>query len=36
VDVSLPKTEGEYHAVLEELKTKTEDFHFLGAYRGAL
>jgi 3-deoxy-7-phosphoheptulonate synthase len=36
VDVSLPKTEGEFHAALEELKTKTEDFHFLGAYRGAL
>ncbi|MDR2743402.1 MAG: 3-deoxy-7-phosphoheptulonate synthase [Treponema sp.] len=38
VDVSLPKTEGEgeFDAALEELKTKTEDFHFLGAYRGAL
>jgi 3-deoxy-7-phosphoheptulonate synthase len=36
VDVSLPKTEGEFNAALEELKTKTEDFHFLGAYRGAL
>jgi 3-deoxy-7-phosphoheptulonate synthase len=36
VDVSLPETEGEFDAVLEELKTKTEDFHFLGVYRGAL
>ncbi|MDR0387466.1 MAG: 3-deoxy-7-phosphoheptulonate synthase [Treponema sp.] len=36
VDVSLPKTGGEFNAALEELKTKTEDFHFLGAYRGAL
>jgi 3-deoxy-7-phosphoheptulonate synthase len=36
VDVSLPKSEGEFDAALEELKTKTEDFHFLGAYRGAL
>ncbi|MDR2070488.1 MAG: 3-deoxy-7-phosphoheptulonate synthase [Treponema sp.] len=36
VDVSLPKADGEFDFVLEELKTKTEDFHFLGAYRGAL
>jgi 3-deoxy-7-phosphoheptulonate synthase len=36
VDVSLPKTEGDFEAVLEELRSKTEDFHFLGAYRGAL
>ncbi|MDR0760154.1 MAG: 3-deoxy-7-phosphoheptulonate synthase [Treponema sp.] len=35
VDVGLPNAESEFDAVLEELKTKTEDFHFLGAYRGA-
>jgi 3-deoxy-7-phosphoheptulonate synthase len=36
VDVSIPKTESDFEAVLDELRSKTEDFHFLGAYRGAL
>jgi 3-deoxy-7-phosphoheptulonate synthase len=36
VDVGLPQTEGGFQAVLEELRDSTEDFHFLGAYRGAL
>ncbi|MDR3171610.1 MAG: 3-deoxy-7-phosphoheptulonate synthase [Treponema sp.] len=36
VDVSLPQTEGIFEAVMEALKTKTEDFRFLGAYRASL
>ncbi|MDR2102198.1 MAG: 3-deoxy-7-phosphoheptulonate synthase [Treponema sp.] len=36
VDVSIPQTEGVFEAVMEELKTKTEDFRFLGAYRASL
>jgi 3-deoxy-7-phosphoheptulonate synthase len=36
VDVSIPQTEGIFEAVMEELKTKTEDFRFLGAYRASL
>ncbi|MDR1930557.1 MAG: 3-deoxy-7-phosphoheptulonate synthase [Treponema sp.] len=35
-DVSLPETEGDFALIMEELKTKTEDFRFLGAYRGSL
>jgi 3-deoxy-7-phosphoheptulonate synthase len=36
VDVSIPQTEGVFDTVIEELKTKTEDFHFLGSYRASL
>jgi 3-deoxy-7-phosphoheptulonate synthase len=36
VDLSLPETDEDFTSVLETLKAKTEDFHFLGAYRGAL
>jgi 3-deoxy-7-phosphoheptulonate synthase len=36
VDVNIPGTGGVFDTVIEELKTKTEDFHFLGAYRGLL
>ncbi|MDR3342417.1 MAG: 3-deoxy-7-phosphoheptulonate synthase [Treponema sp.] len=36
VDVSIPHTETIFDAVMEELKTKTEDFRFLGAYRASL
>jgi 3-deoxy-7-phosphoheptulonate synthase len=36
VDVSIPEKEGVFAAALEELKQHTEDFHFLGAYRGSL
>jgi 3-deoxy-7-phosphoheptulonate synthase len=36
VDVSIPQTEGLFDRVIGELKTKTEDFHFLGAYRASL
>jgi 3-deoxy-7-phosphoheptulonate synthase len=36
VDLSLPETDEDFASVLETLKAKTEDFHFLGAYRGAL
>jgi 3-deoxy-7-phosphoheptulonate synthase len=35
VDLSLPETEEDFSEVLEALKTKTADFYFLGAYRGA-
>ncbi|MDR3130047.1 MAG: 3-deoxy-7-phosphoheptulonate synthase [Treponema sp.] len=35
-DVSLPKTMDEFNAAMEELKSKTEDFYFIGAYRAAL
>jgi 3-deoxy-7-phosphoheptulonate synthase len=35
-DVSIPQTEGLFDTVMEELKTKTEDFRFLGAYRASL
>ncbi|MDR0599455.1 MAG: 3-deoxy-7-phosphoheptulonate synthase [Treponema sp.] len=34
-DVSVPETEGAFDAALGELKTRTEDFRFLGAYRAA-
>jgi 3-deoxy-7-phosphoheptulonate synthase len=36
VDVNIPGSEGIFDTVVEELKTKTEDFHFLGMYRGSL
>jgi 3-deoxy-7-phosphoheptulonate synthase len=36
VDVSIPEKEGVFAAAMEELKQHTEDFHFLGAYRGSL
>jgi 3-deoxy-7-phosphoheptulonate synthase len=36
VDVSIPEQEGVFAAAMEELKKHTEDFHFLGAYRGSL
>jgi 3-deoxy-7-phosphoheptulonate synthase len=35
IDVSLPKTTEIFDAVIEELKAKTKDFHFLGTYRAA-
>jgi 3-deoxy-7-phosphoheptulonate synthase len=36
VDVSVPETGGLFESVMEELKTKTEDFRFLGSYRASL
>jgi 3-deoxy-7-phosphoheptulonate synthase len=36
VDVSIPEQDGVFAAAIEELKQHTEDFHFLGAYRGSL
>jgi 3-deoxy-7-phosphoheptulonate synthase len=36
VDLGLPRIEEDFSAVLEALKAKTEDFHFLGIYRAAL
>ncbi|MDR1306364.1 MAG: 3-deoxy-7-phosphoheptulonate synthase [Treponema sp.] len=36
VDVSIPEKEGIFAAAMEELKQHTEDFYFLGAYRGSL
>jgi 3-deoxy-7-phosphoheptulonate synthase len=36
VDVSIPDTAGDFEAALGELKTKTRDFHHLGAYRASL
>ncbi|MCX7655406.1 MAG: 3-deoxy-7-phosphoheptulonate synthase [Treponemataceae bacterium] len=36
VDVSIPPEEGIFDAAMEDLKTKTEDFRFLGAYRASL
>jgi 3-deoxy-7-phosphoheptulonate synthase len=35
VDVSIPEKDGVFAAAMEDLKTKTEDFRFLGAYRGS-
>jgi 3-deoxy-7-phosphoheptulonate synthase len=35
-DVSIPETEDAFAKVLDEFKTKTESFRFLGAYRGSL
>jgi 3-deoxy-7-phosphoheptulonate synthase len=36
VDVSIPDTEGGFEAAIAALKTKTEDFRFLGSYRASL
>jgi 3-deoxy-7-phosphoheptulonate synthase len=36
VDVNIPGSGETFDTVMEELKTKTEDFRFLGAYRGSL
>jgi 3-deoxy-7-phosphoheptulonate synthase len=36
VDVSIPEADGAFEAAINELKTRTKDFHFLGAYRGSL
>jgi 3-deoxy-7-phosphoheptulonate synthase len=36
VDVNIPGSEETFNTAMEELKTKTEDFRFLGAYRGSL
>jgi 3-deoxy-7-phosphoheptulonate synthase len=36
VDVVLPPTEETFDAVMQELKAKTENFHFLGSYRASL
>ncbi|MDR1565699.1 MAG: 3-deoxy-7-phosphoheptulonate synthase [Treponema sp.] len=35
-DVNIPESEDAFGTVLEELKTRTRDFHFLGAYRAAM
>ncbi|GHV93701.1 hypothetical protein AGMMS50293_00210 [Spirochaetia bacterium] len=35
-DVSIPDSAGVFDAAIAELKTKTRDFHFLGAYRAAV
>ncbi|WP_043923542.1 3-deoxy-7-phosphoheptulonate synthase [Leadbettera azotonutricia] len=36
VDVSIPEGEGDFDKAIAELKGKTKDFHFLGAYRAML
>jgi 3-deoxy-7-phosphoheptulonate synthase len=36
VDITLPPTEATFDAVAQELKTKTENFYFLGSYRASL
>jgi 3-deoxy-7-phosphoheptulonate synthase len=36
VDVTLPPTEETFDTVVQELKTKTDDFHLLGTYRASL
>jgi 3-deoxy-7-phosphoheptulonate synthase len=36
VDISIPEEERIFDLAMEELKTKTEDFRFLGAYRASL
>jgi 3-deoxy-7-phosphoheptulonate synthase len=36
VDVSIPQTGALFDTIAGELKSKTEDFHFLGAYRASL
>ncbi|GHV91779.1 hypothetical protein AGMMS50268_22820 [Spirochaetia bacterium] len=36
VDVSIPDAEGVFDSAIAELKSKTRDFHFLGAYRAML
>ncbi|MDR1445313.1 MAG: ACT domain-containing protein, partial [Treponema sp.] len=35
-DVSIPEAEQAFDHAVEELKTKTRDFHFLGRYRASL
>jgi 3-deoxy-7-phosphoheptulonate synthase len=36
VDVNIPEASDVFNAVVDELKSKTEDFHFLGTYRASL
>jgi 3-deoxy-7-phosphoheptulonate synthase len=36
VDVSIPDDKEDINSTLEELKTKTKDFYFLGSYRASL
>ncbi len=35
-DVSIPDSEESFDSVIEELKAKAKDFHFLGSYRASL
>lgn len=35
LDLGIPPDQGLFSSVIEELKTKTEDFHFLGSYKAA-
>ncbi|MDR2181819.1 MAG: phospho-2-dehydro-3-deoxyheptonate aldolase, partial [Treponema sp.] len=35
-DISIPETEGVFEEVMNELRTRSEDLRFLGAYRGSL
>jgi 3-deoxy-7-phosphoheptulonate synthase len=36
IEVSIPELGEVFNKVIEELKAKTEDFHFLGSYRASL
>jgi 3-deoxy-7-phosphoheptulonate synthase len=36
VDVNIPPEEKVFHEIIDELKVKTRDFHFLGTYRASL
>jgi 3-deoxy-7-phosphoheptulonate synthase len=36
VDVNIPEASDVFNTVVDELKSKTEDFHFLGMYRASL
>jgi 3-deoxy-7-phosphoheptulonate synthase len=36
VDVTIPDAEKTFNTAMEELKTRTRDFHFLGSYRASL
>jgi 3-deoxy-7-phosphoheptulonate synthase len=36
VDITIPESEEIFEVAMDELKTKTEDFRFLGAYRASL
>jgi 3-deoxy-7-phosphoheptulonate synthase len=36
VDVNIPEANDVFNTVVDELKSKAEDFHFLGAYRASL
>jgi 3-deoxy-7-phosphoheptulonate synthase len=36
VDVSIPGSGGAFDGAIQELRTRTRDFHFLGAYRASL